>query len=65
MKESVSGKVWFDASKSYDEADFIKMISPVAWRHINLYGHYEFHGERSLIDIEKIIGRAAEMKLGN
>ncbi|MCP4457318.1 MAG: transposase, partial [Cytophagales bacterium] len=38
-------------SKNNAEADFIKKISPVAWRHINLYGHYEFHRGRSLIDI--------------
>ena len=51
-----------EISKSYDEADFIKKISPVAWRHINLYGNYEFHRERSLIDIDKILSRAGEMK---
>lgn len=39
----------------HDETNIIKKISPVAWRHINLYGKYEFHREGDSIDIEKII----------
>ena len=27
----------------HEEANIIKRVSPVAWRHINLYGRYEFH----------------------
>ncbi|MCP4268038.1 MAG: Tn3 family transposase [Candidatus Brocadiaceae bacterium] len=52
-------------SKNNAEADFIKKISPVAWRHINLYGHYEFHRGRSLIDIDKIICRVGDIKFSN
>ncbi|MCH9661491.1 MAG: Tn3 family transposase, partial [Bacteroidetes bacterium] len=44
-----------ESLKSYDEAEIIKKISPVAWRHINLYGHYEFHREQNSINIDKII----------
>ncbi len=42
-------------SKSYDEANIIKKISPVAWRHINLYGHYELRRERNSINIDEMI----------
>ena len=38
-----------------EEADLIKRISPVAWRHINLYGRYEFHRNNVSIDIEEIV----------
>ena len=41
--------------KKYEEADKIKKISPIAWRHINLYGMYEFHKRATSIDIDEII----------
>jgi TnpA family transposase len=44
-----------ETMKRYEEADVIKKISPVAWRHINLYGRYEFHRNNVLIDIEEIV----------
>lgn len=33
----------------------ITRLSPVAWRHINLYGNYEFSKELTLLDLQKII----------
>ena len=44
-----------EKTRRYEEADLIKRISPVAWRHINLYGRYEFHRNNVSIDIEEII----------
>lgn len=38
----------------HDEADAIKKISPIGWRHVNLYGKYEFRKEglvKSVADI--------------
>jgi len=32
-----------EAIERNEEANIIKRVSPVAWRHINLYGRYEFH----------------------
>ena len=39
----------------YEEADLIKRISPIAWRHINLYGQYEFYRKETTINIDEII----------
>jgi len=33
----------------------IKKISPVAWRHIHLNGHYTFHGNEQVIDLDAIV----------
>ena len=44
-----------EKKKRYEEADVIKKISPVAWRHINLYGRYEFHRNNVSIDIDEIV----------
>ncbi|WP_035265944.1 Tn3 family transposase, partial [Desulfosarcina sp. BuS5] len=46
------------------ETDFIKAISPVAWRHINLYGVYEFHRKASFINISEIINNLDEKSMG-
>ena len=40
--------------------DFIKRLSPIAWRHINLNGRYEFTGDFSDIDFDQMI---ASLKL--
>ena len=36
----------------------IKKISPAAWRHIHLNGHYTFRGGGQIIDLDAIVGRA-------
>ena len=36
-------------------AELIKRMSPVAWRHINLSGNYEFQKKFDLIDLESLI----------
>ncbi len=33
----------------------IKKISPTAWRHVHLNGHYTFRGTGSLIDLDAIV----------
>lgn len=39
----------------YGQADRIKRMSPVAWRHINLYGRYEFNKNDSSVNIDEIV----------
>ena len=36
-------------------AALLAHVSPVAWQHINFYGHYEFSKGPEAIDLEKII----------
>ena len=33
----------------------IKKLSPVAWRHIHLNGHYTFRGSGQVIDLDAIV----------
>lgn len=40
-----------------DAIDFLKGVSPVAWRNINLIGNIEFTGESSKVDIEALAAR--------
>ncbi len=37
------------------EAERVKRLSPVAWRHINLFGRYEFYGHHPIPDLTEII----------
>ncbi len=37
------------------EAEIIKHISPVAWRHVNFLGRFEFHRQQNTINMEEII----------
>src|SRR5699024_12060049 len=37
------------------DSDVLKQISPVAWQHINLYGHYEFNKLHESVNMESII----------
>ena len=36
-------------------------LSPAAWRHIHLNGHYTFHGDGQVIDLDAIV---AGLQLG-
>lgn len=49
-----------ETSGRYDEAGFIQKVSPVAWRHINLYGIFEFTKEYSKVDISDIVANLSE-----
>jgi len=41
--------------KYHEDAELIKRISPIAWRHVNLYGRFEFSRKGASIDIDNII----------
>jgi len=38
-----------------EEADIIKRVSPIAWRHVNLRGRFEFQKQHAEINIEEIV----------
>jgi Tn3 transposase DDE domain len=38
-----------------EEAEIIKRISPVAWRHVNLIGRFEFQKQQNQLNIDEII----------
>jgi hypothetical protein len=40
----------------------IKGISPIAWRHVNLLGRFEFQRPQNTINIDELI-RALEQKI--
>lgn len=42
-------------AENYEEAVVIKRISPVAWRHINFRGRFEFQKQTSIVDVDEII----------
>ncbi len=39
----------------FEEAEVIKVISPIAWRHVNLLGRFEFQRPHNPIDIDEMI----------
>jgi hypothetical protein len=39
----------------FEEAEVIKGISPIAWRHVNLLGRFEFQLPQNPIDIDEMI----------
>jgi len=39
----------------FEEADMIKRISPIGWRHVNLYGKYEFRKEGLIKSVGEIL----------
>ena len=42
-------------SPSPKDLAMIKKVSPAAWRHIDLNGHYTFRGEAEVIDLDVIV----------
>ena len=38
-----------------EEADEIKRISPIGWRHVNLYGKYEFKKDGMVMSANEIL----------
>jgi TnpA family transposase len=50
-----------EASENAKALAMLKKISPAAWRHIHLNGHYTFRGMRQPIDLDAIV---AELELG-
>src|ERR1035438_3867870 len=45
----------YEASGNAKVLALIKKMSPAAWRHIHLNGHYRFHGDGQIIDLDTII----------
>jgi hypothetical protein len=52
----------------YDEASgnvkalaLIKKMSPAAWRHVHLNGHYTFRGGGQMIDLDAIVAQGCSM----
>jgi len=37
-----------------DSAEVVKRVSPIAWQHINFYGHYQFDEDFVPLDIERL-----------
>lgn len=44
-------------------SDALKQISPVAWQHINLYGHYEFNKFQEPVNMDAIIQELAQLQV--
>jgi TnpA family transposase/uncharacterized protein YdeI (YjbR/CyaY-like superfamily) len=44
-----------DSEGKEEAAALVKRLSPVAWRHINLFGRYEFKGDLDMPDLDEII----------
>ena len=49
-----------EAIESHEKASIIKKLSPVAWRHINLYGKYEFHSRDRSFNVSEIVSSLLE-----
>ena len=45
----------YEASRNAKVLTLIKKMSPAAWRHIHLNGHYRFRGDGQIIDLDVII----------
>ncbi len=45
----------YEASQNTKVLALLKTISPAAWRHIHLNGHYTFRGEGQIIDLDAIL----------
>lgn len=45
----------YGANPSHRVLSLIKKISPVAWRHIHMGGHYTFRGEGKAVDLDALV----------
>jgi len=45
----------YEASGNAKALALIKKMSPASWRHIHLNGHYIFHGDGQVIDLDAIV----------
>jgi hypothetical protein len=68
LQEKVIGRVITDErnrlekAEKLEEAEAIKGISPIAWRHVNLLGRFEFQQSQNPINIDELI-KALEQKI--
>jgi hypothetical protein len=42
----------------------LRLVSPVAWQHINFYGRYEFNKKSEFIDMKGILHQLIQIPLG-
>ena len=47
----------YEANQDAKALALIKTISPTAWRHIHLNGHYTFRGDGQIIDLDTIVAK--------
>ena len=45
----------FEQEGNQEQVDFIKNVSPIAWRHINIYGTYNFLSSTGKLNLKAII----------
>jgi hypothetical protein len=45
----------YEGSQNLKTLNLIKKVSPVAWRHILLNGHYTFRDGGQLIDLDAVV----------
>ncbi len=45
----------FENENNQELIALVKRLSPVAWRHINLFGRYEFNSDLSVPDLDEMI----------
>lgn len=45
----------YEASGNVKALSIIKKISPAAWRHVHLNGHYTFRSAGQVIDLDAIV----------
>jgi len=50
-----SGRYKYEARGNAKALTLIKKISPAAWRHVHLNGHYTFRGTGPIIDLDAIM----------
>ena len=48
------------AAGDAEALEFLKGVSPVAWRHINLIGSFDFTASNALIDLEALAARFSD-----
>jgi len=45
------------------QAALLSRVSPIAWQHINFYGHYEFTKTPDLIDVDSLVQQLAQFDI--
>jgi hypothetical protein len=45
----------YEVSGNEKALAMVKLVSPAAWRHVHLNGHYTFRGRSQAIDLDSVI----------
>ncbi|MCI0713129.1 MAG: Tn3 family transposase [Chloroflexi bacterium] len=51
------------ANQNTQQAALLSRVSPIAWQHINFYGHYEFTKPPELIDVDALVQELAQFDI--